>query len=91
MRKLEFGTLSCLGTASTGIFEHDDQSCLCCLADVSIETKYEGCLDERAWQVIVCILNMVKITRETNAVILGVALSERNIKNVNPCCKYHCQ
>ena len=28
-------------------FEFDDRSCLCCLAGVNIESKYEGCLDER--------------------------------------------
>ena len=35
-----------IGTAGT--FVLDDQSCLCCLAGVNIENKYEGCLDERA-------------------------------------------
>ena len=41
------GFVFILETASK--FELDDRSCLCCLAGVSIERKYGGCLDERAW------------------------------------------
>ena len=44
-RKLEFQHLS-LGTESK--LEPDDRSCLGCLARVSIECKYAGCLVERA-------------------------------------------
>ena len=33
----------CLGTKRT--LELDDRSCLCCLAGVSSECKYAGCLD----------------------------------------------
>ena len=36
-----------LGTESKP--EPDDRSCLGCLAGVSIECKYAGCLVERAW------------------------------------------
>ena len=36
-----------LGTASK--FELDHRSYLCCLAGMSIESKYRGCLDEIAW------------------------------------------
>ena len=34
-----------LGTASK--FELDDRSCLCCLAGLSVASKYRGCLDEK--------------------------------------------
>ena len=41
------GFVFILETASQ--FELDDRSCLCCLAGVSIERKYEGYLDEKTW------------------------------------------
>ena len=47
-----------LGTASK--FELDHRSCLCCLASVNIESKYEGSLDKRVWHVIVHILNIMR-------------------------------
>ena len=36
-----------LGTTSK--YELDDRSGLCCLGGVSIESKYEGYLDEMVW------------------------------------------
>ena len=47
-----------LGTA--GKFELDNRSCLQCLAGMSVEKKYECCLDERTWQMFAHILNMMQ-------------------------------
>ena len=41
-------------------FDLHDRNRLCCLAGASVESKYEGCLDERAGKRIVQILNVMR-------------------------------
>ena len=57
-----------LGTASK--FELDNR--------LSVESKYESCLDERASWVIVQILNMMRNRTGSQCNDVGVALSEKN-------------
>ena len=45
---------------------------------MTIESRYDGCLDEIAWEIIVHISSTMWNCTGAYPVILGVALSERN-------------